>query len=184
ASATLSLSISQAAALVISTTTLPNGTVGVAYSQILTATGGVSPETWALAAGSLPAGLSLSTAGVISGTPTASGTASFSVNVTDSESPAQSPTKALTVTINSRSGGLSITTTSPLTGASQNTAYTTSVTATGGTPPYTWSADSNALPPGLSLSTTGTPSATLSGTPLATGTYQFTVTVTDSASTP
>ena len=184
ASATLSLSISQAATLVISTTTLPNGTVGAAYSQILTATGGVSPETWSLAAGSLPAGLSLSTTGVISGTPTASGTASFSVNLTDSESPAQSPTKALTITINSRSGGLSITTTSPLTGASQNTAYSTSVTATGGTPPYNWSADPNALPPGLALSATGTPSATISGTPLTTGTYQFTVTVTDSASTP
>jgi hypothetical protein len=183
ASATLTLTVSQAATLMVSTTTLPNGNVGVAYSQSLTATGGVTPETWSLI-GALPAGLSLSSAGVISGTPTASGTASFSVRVTDSESPAQSPTQTLTITINAASGGLSITTTSPLTGASLNTAYSTSVTATGGTSPYNWSADPSSLPPGLSLSTSGTPSATLSGTPIATGTYQFTVTVRDSASSP
>ena len=57
------------AALSITTTSLPPAQVGVAYSATLTATGGVGPYTWAVSGGSLPAGLSLSAAGVISGTP-------------------------------------------------------------------------------------------------------------------
>src|SRR4029077_1287999 len=74
ASATLSLTIAQATALMVSTTALPNGTVNVAYSQTLAATGGVTPYKFSLASGALPAGFSISTAGVISGTATSTGT--------------------------------------------------------------------------------------------------------------
>lgn len=184
ASITLSLTIAQAATLMVSTTTLPNGTVNVAYSQTLAATGGVSPITWTLSSGALPTGLSLSTAGVISGTATATGTFSFTVNATDAESPAQSATQALSLTINTASTGLSITTSSPLPSATLSSAYSTMVTATGGTPPYSWAlAASSALPAGLTL-TSASPSATISGTPTATGTFQFTLNVTDSAGTP
>ena len=71
-SATRALSIVvNPATLTITTTSLPNGTVGTAYSQTLAATGGATPYTWSVYSGSLPAGLSLgSSTGTISGTPT------------------------------------------------------------------------------------------------------------------
>ncbi len=170
--------------LVISTTTLPNGTENTSYSQTLSATGGVTPYSWALASGTLPTGLSLSATGVISGTPTAAGNFSFTVKVSDAESPPQTATQPLGITINSVTTGLNITTTSPLPGATQNSAYSTTVTASGGTPPYTWSLGTgSALPAGLSL-TSGSPSATISGKPTTTGTFQFTLDVKDSASSP
>lgn len=69
----------------ITTTTLPGGSIGSAYTATLTATGGTLPYTWNVTAGTLPAGLTLnSTTGVISGTPTGAGTASFSITVADS----------------------------------------------------------------------------------------------------
>ena len=83
----------------ISTTSLANGVVGSAYSQTLTAAGGTTPYTWAVASGTLPAGLNLSAAGVVSGTPTAAGSSSFTVRVTDSASPAATATQALSITI-------------------------------------------------------------------------------------
>jgi hypothetical protein len=78
---------------------------------------------------------------------------------------------------------VAITTTS-LPDATLGQAYSQSVTATNGTPPYSWSVVSGSLPPGLTLSTTGTPSTTISGTPTTLGTYAFTVQVTDSGSGP
>ena len=73
--------------LVITTTSLPNAAEGVAYSQQLVASGGVAPYIWSLASGaSLPEGLSLSPAGVISGIPTTLGAVSFGVQVVDSGS--------------------------------------------------------------------------------------------------
>jgi hypothetical protein len=63
--------------------TLPPGAVGTFYSQQLTATGGTTPYTFTLVSGALPSGISLSSAGLISGTPTAQGTLTFSVTATD-----------------------------------------------------------------------------------------------------
>jgi hypothetical protein len=83
----------------ITTTALPNGTVGAAYSQTLTATG-TAPITWTRDSGTLPAGLTLSSAGVISGTPAAAGTATFTVKATNG---AGSDTRTLTITINAAS---------------------------------------------------------------------------------
>jgi putative Ig domain-containing protein len=179
ATATLSLTIAQAATLMISTTSLPNGMTGASYSQTLAATGGVTPYTWSVVSGSLPGGLTLNSgSGVISGTPSASGPSSFTVQATDVEIPAQTASQALSITIGATA--LSINTTSPLPNATLSSAYTTMVTATGGVTPYTWSlATGSSLPAGLTL-TSGTPSATISGTPTATGTFQFTVKVTDS----
>jgi hypothetical protein len=72
------------APLVITTTTLPGGTIGTAYTATVVASGGVTPYAWTISTGTLPAGLSLnSTTGVISGTPTAAGSATFTLQVTD-----------------------------------------------------------------------------------------------------
>src|SRR5205085_2529968 len=95
--ATKSLSITiDAAALVITTSSLPNGTVGVAYSQTLTASGGTGGYQWTIPPGTLPAGLSLNGA-VISGNPTTVGPSTFNVQVKDSSN--TTATKSLTITI-------------------------------------------------------------------------------------
>jgi len=76
-------------ALTITTTCpLPNGTVGAAYSQSLTATGGTTPYTWTISAGALPAGLDI-TGNTITGTPTTAGTFSFTLRVRDASNPTQ-----------------------------------------------------------------------------------------------
>jgi hypothetical protein len=184
ASATFSLTIAQAAALSISTTSLPSGTVNSSYSEKLSATGGVTPYQWTKISGALPTGLTLSTDGTISGTPTATGDFSFGVTLKDAESPAQTASATVSITINAVSAGLNITTASPLPGATEGSSYTTAISASGGTPPYTWTLGSGStLPAGLSLNS-ASPSASISGTPTATGTFQFTVDVKDSAGTP
>src|SRR5271157_6612525 len=106
--------------LVISTAALPASVINVPYSATLTSTGGVGPFTWAINAGTLPPGLSISTGGVISGTPTALGTSSFKVQVTDS----QTPTAAVDIASKSIvvNNALSITTSS-LTSGSVNVPY-------------------------------------------------------------
>lgn len=76
------------------TGSLPNATLGIAYVQTLHATGGVGPYTYSVTTGVLPAGLSLSSAGDISGTPTAVGASSFTVTVTDTESTQQTATNS------------------------------------------------------------------------------------------
>ncbi len=87
------------APLAVSTTTLPNGVQGTAYSQTLAATGGTLPYTWSVVTGSLPAGLSLNAAtGVISGTPSTSSASNFTVRVTDTNSATAERALALTVT--------------------------------------------------------------------------------------
>ncbi|WP_176887852.1 putative Ig domain-containing protein [Acidovorax sp. JMULE5] len=70
--------------LVLAPSTLPDGTRTVAYSDVLTASGGTAPYSYAVTAGALPGGLTLTTGGVLSGTPTATGTFNFSVTATDS----------------------------------------------------------------------------------------------------
>src|SRR2546423_13329625 len=82
---------------ITTTSPLPGGTVGVPYSQTLIATGGTTPYTWSRSSGNLPAGLTLSDAGVISGTPTATGKADFKVVVTDSRSKTDSQMLSITI---------------------------------------------------------------------------------------
>jgi Putative Ig domain len=255
--------------LTITTASLPNGTVGSAYSQTLQATGGTPPYSWTVYSGSLPTGLSLNSTGVISGTPTTAQTTYFAVTASDSAgqtassnnisftinpvapvvsgitpnngaqgasvsvsslsgsnftagaavklSKTSQPDIPMTITVVSSSyisgvisipsaaalgawnvtvtntSGLSSTlnngftvtspavslsiTTASLPNGMVNTAYSQTLQATGGTPPYTWTVSPGSLPAGLSLSTAGL----ISGTPATAQTANFTVTVADSA---
>lgn len=85
--------------LAVSTASLPDGAAGSPYSQPLVATGGTAPYTWAVVTGTLPAGLTLGTDGVISGTPTAAGPSSFTVRVTDSAVPAATASHLFSLTV-------------------------------------------------------------------------------------
>jgi hypothetical protein len=163
--------------LSITTTSLPNGQVGSAYSAQLAATGGTSPYSWSIASGALPAGLSLNAkTGAITGIPTAAAGTSLTFQVTDSANPAQTSTAVLSLTIaGSTPTPLSITTAS-LPNGLVGVAYSATLTATGGATPYMWSLTSGTLPAGLSLNAstgaiTGTPTAGASGTSL---TFQVT----------
>jgi plastocyanin len=84
---------------IVQTASLPAGTVGQAYSSHLAVAGGQSPFHWTVKSGKLPAGLKLGTRGLISGTPTVSGTSQFTVQVTDSSSPPLTAAKVLSITV-------------------------------------------------------------------------------------
>ena len=172
----LSIAVSAAQSPSVTTTSLPAGTTGTIYSTPLQASGGTTPYSWSLSAGTLPAGLSLvASTGVISGTPTATGTASFTVQVTDAAN--NTGTKALSISVAAAGQPPSVTTTS-LPAGTTDTAYSTTLHATGGTTPYSWSVSVGALPPGLTLvSSTGA----ISGAPTTAGTFPFTVKAQDAA---
>lgn len=171
--------------LAISTTALPQSVTGTPYTVSLAATGGTPAYTWSLASGQLPAGLILAAnTGVISGTPTTAGTYSFVVAVADSSSPAQTTTSEMTLSVAAaQTTPLTPLTviTSSLPNGTTGTVYSSSLQANGGTGPYIWSITSGNLPAGLTLATN---TGVLSGTPTASGSFQFAVTVTDSATTP
>ena len=168
--------IAAAPTVVVAPTSLPGGaTVGSAYSTTITASGAVSPYTFTISAGALPAGMTLSTAGVLSGTPTAGGTFNFTVEATDSSGTPQSGTRAYALTVAAPTITLPAT---ALGNGTVGTAYSDALNAaTGGTAPYTYALTAGVLPPGVSLSGAGA----LSGTPTAEGTYNFSVTATDSS---
>jgi hypothetical protein len=156
---TLSLTIAPSA-LVVTTQSLPVGEVGAAYAASLSATGGTPPYQWSIKSGTLAAGLSLGGSGSISGTPTATSGAPVTFELQDSSSPVLTQSVTLPMTVNA---ALAVTTTS-LPAAQVGKAYTTTLTATGGTPPLTWSIAAGSLPAGLSL----TPSSgVIAGTPQA-----------------
>jgi len=185
---TKTVTINIVVAMMFTTTTLPGGQNGVPYSQKLAVTGGVTPLVFTVASGSLPAGLSLGTNGVIAGTPSGSGTSSFTVQVADAAIPPATLTELLNITI-APAQPISIVTTSLPQGL-VGVAYNASISSNGGIPPLTWSLVSGSLPPGLTLQTITTTSGTpptvmtlgqISGTPLSQGTSTFTVEVQDSA---
>jgi Putative Ig domain/Fibronectin type III domain len=172
---TQALTIAVADPLSITTASLPGGTVGQAYSQALAASGGKTPYTWSLAAGSLPAGLTLNAStGAITGTPTSAGTSNFTVQATDSGNPARTDTQSLSIVV-APATTLTITTVS-LPEGSVGIAYTATLAVSGGVAPYTWALVSGGLPPGVNLAA-GT--GALAGTPTKQGRYTFTVRVTD-----
>jgi hypothetical protein len=169
--ASLSLSV-----LDLEPTTLPGAVAGRSYSQSLSTTGGTGPYSYSLAAGSsLPAGLSLSSGGIISGTPTSGGSASFTVNVTDGSGATDGAVLTLGV-----SGGAAALTIGPavLPDATVGQSYNHQLSTTGGTSPYRYSlASGSSLPTGLALSSSGL----ISGTPKTAGSTKVTVKVSDAS---
>jgi hypothetical protein len=162
------------------TTSLPNGSNGVAYSQTIVTTGGVAPITYTVGIGRLPAGLKLNSTGTVIGTPSSSGTSTFTINATDFGTPPLTVASPIfTITINPPPP-LSITSTSMSNGIT-GTAYSSAIASSGGVPPLTWSVPPGTLPPGLELNTS---SGLISGTPTTAGVYKFFPTVTDSAIPP
>lgn len=98
----------QQAKLLITSSSLPSGDVGVAYSSALAASGGTPPYSWSVASGQLPPGLSLASSGTVSGTPTGSGQDTFTAQVKDSSTPAQTANSQLTLTVNAGTGTLQV----------------------------------------------------------------------------
>jgi PKD repeat protein len=170
--ATQTVTISACGAITLSPSSpLPGGTVGTAYSQTITASGGTAPYTYAVTAGSLAgSGLSLSSQGTLSGTPTTANTYTFTVTATDNNGCTGSQGYSVTITCPTITE-----LPSSLPRGTVSAAYSQTITASGGTAPYTYAVTLGTVPTGLSLSSAGL----LSGTPTTAGTYSFTVTATD-----
>ena len=173
ATRTVTLVVAAGAVTITTASPLPAGTVGQSYSALLAATGGTPPYQWAVGTG-YPAGLSLNPqTGVISGTPSASGAYSFSVQVTDTAQATATATFSLTV----NSPPLVITTVAPLFTGTVGVPYSQPFTASGGKPPYTWTITSGNTG-GLTLDSSA---GVLHGTPQTAGTFSFVVQVADTA---
>jgi hypothetical protein len=165
--------VAGAGATTVNPGVLPAGTTSTAYNQTLTGSGGTGPYTFAVTAGALPPGLALSSAGVLSGTPTSSGNYAFTATATDSLSVAGSQAYNLSIS----PATLTITPTTLYPGE-RGIFQEDLLDASGGTAPYTFAVTSGALPGGITLDSDGY----LSGVPGSAGTYTFTVRVTDAYS--
>jgi len=174
-SQTATVSITLYPALVISTTMLPSGQVGVAYSAPITSTGGAGSIAWSISAGALPTGLSISsTTGAISGNPTAFGTYTFTVSAQDATTTKIPTTATYTITIAAPTPKI---TTTSLPNGLAGTAYGQQLTYTGGNGGTAAFNYTGSLPAGLTLSSAGL----ISGTPTVASsgsTYNFAVSVT------
>ena len=164
---TLSLTV---ATLAVVTTSVPDAWAGGAYSTRLQCAG-CSLPAWKVVSGSLPPGLALGSGGTISGTPTAAGTYRFTV--TARAGGVTSPPQDLSIVVHP----MEIATPS-LPDAPVGASYTQKLTTLGGKATLVWSVAGGALPPGLTLS----PSGTLSGRPTTVGSYPVTIKVVDASS--
>ena len=166
-----SILISQLTQLSVSAGNLAAGTVNTPYSQTLAANGGAPPYSWTVLAGSLPPGLLLSSAGTVSGVPTAAAAFGFTAQATDTTGGSALGAFSLTFA----GAPLALV---PLTlpSAVATVPYPSQVlSATGGAPPYTFSIVGS-LPAGITLT-----NGVIGGTPGPTGTASFTIMATDSA---
>jgi hypothetical protein len=155
----------------------PVGKVGTPYSHTVAwkPGNGCPPYTYAVVGGEFPPGLSLSSDGHITGTPTKAGTYSFYIRQTDNCGPEGEGNAPFVITIQAGAPPLAVTTSKLLT-AEGDLSYSATLSASGGgTAPKVWSVTAGQLPPGLTLSSDGH----ITGTPTTAGTYSFTVTVSD-----
>ena len=164
--------------ITLSPSTLPNGTIGAAYSQTIVASGGAPPYVFTVTSGTLPPGLTLTPTGLLAGTPTTAGTFTFTVRATDANGCFGSI--AYTIVISAAPvppPGCPVITLSPpiLPPGTVGVAYTQTITGSGGTAPYTFGVTSGTLPAGLTLTAGGV----LSGTPTTAGSSTVTIRGTD-----
>jgi hypothetical protein len=161
--------------ITVNPASLPNGSVGAAYNQAVSATGGTAPYTFSVSSGALPTGLLLNPAtGAITGSPTTVGTFSFTITAIDAGG--CSGSRPYTIVI--AAPGCPTITLAPATlpPGVTGTPYAQSVTASGGTPPYTYTVASGVLPPGLTLNPA---TGAITGVPLQAGLFSFTLRATD-----
>ncbi len=151
--------------------TLPNGRAGTPYSQTFTQSGAAT-ATFSVSAGALPNGLTLTGGGLLSGTPTVNGTFNFTIRATDANNCFGE--RAYTLLLNPPCTTITVNP-ATLPNGFQGTAYSQTLTATGGTAPHTFAVTAGALPNGLTLASGGA----LTGTPTVAGTFNFTITATD-----
>ncbi len=172
------LTIRIGAPLVITNVSLFDGVAGTPYSETLSSTGGLGNVTWSVVSGSLPPGISINAAGVLSGTPTTVSTAGtpVTIQVQDSSLPAQTATMSGNVHV---APVLTISTpTGPLPDAIVGQPYNFKFQSNGGLTPISWTVTSGTLPTGLKLLTNGV----LRGTPTAGGSFSFTIQAGDGSS--
>lgn len=159
-------------ALIVTTSTLPDGINGGAYDQSLTASGGTPPYTWSLSSGSLPNALMFRSDGQIIGVLMQTGTFGFTVQVQDSVG--RTATRALSIRI----GDPLVINTMIVPVAALNTPYSETLSASGGIGALTWSIPTGALPTGVTLNAM---TGVISGPPAVSGLFFFTVQVVDSS---
>ena len=177
------------APMAITPSSLPQGVAGSAYSDTtLAVSGGWSPYT----SSGLPAGMSVNASGVLTGTPAAGTAGSYTVTVSDAAQPTPH-TATLSFTV---LDPVSITSNAQLPDATEGSAYSATLTATGGVAPYTWALVSGSLPPGLTLTPSGEISGTVAKVAMqsgaaasgqaskAVGAFSFSVVATGSGATP
>ncbi|RZA24482.1 MAG: autotransporter outer membrane beta-barrel domain-containing protein, partial [Lysobacteraceae bacterium] len=157
--------------LAITPATLPAGTTNIAYSQALASSGGIAPYSYSLVSGSLPVGISFTSAGVFAGTPTTAG--SYTTTVRSTDDAGYSVDNVYTFAIDAPTISIDPET---LDAAVVGDAYTVVLAANGGAAPYAFALESGALPPGIGLDGAGG----FNGTPGASGTFNFSVRATDS----
>ena len=162
----------------VAPTPLPNGTVAVAYTQTLTASGGAAPYTFGVTGGTLPTGMTLTTPGVLAGTPTAAGTFAFTIEVRAANGCGTTVNNTITIAAAPPPAAVCPVITIPQTtlpNMAVGVAYSTTLTASGGTAPYNFGVTAGALPAGMTLTAGGV----LAGTPTAVAAATFTIRATD-----
>jgi len=171
---TFSLVIAPPEPLKFITTSLKNGKAGVPYAALtIESSGGIGARTYSLASGALPPGMSFTSTGIFAGTPTTSGTYSFTLQVSDNQGASTKQTFSLVI---DQPEPLKFVTTS-LPSGKVGVAYAAlTIESSGGIGTRTFSLASGALPPGMSFTSTGI----FAGTPTTSGTYSFTLQVSDS----
>lgn len=165
-----------ASAVTITTGSLPDGRTTVPYSALIAATGGSGAFKWSLTSGTLPTGLALdANTGGITGSPTRTGTSTFTVRAADAADATKAASSTYMVGV---AASVNVTTTSLPIGV-KSSAYTATLAAANAAGPITWTITAGRLPPGLTLQAA---TGTISGRTNAAGAWTFIVTATDASS--